>query len=131
MSVKLIECANSPSAQDPECDTRSISPHPGSSTSHRSVRTGIWCLSSVPGFVRPYNRRRDATRTKRKRRSIVRGLIFASSALVSSVTSIRVATHGNQSGIIALSRTDHGKSAASQIVSSTLIVAAPYVHARR
>ena len=54
MSVRFRECANSPSPESPQWATRSISVKPGTVTSHRSVRRGMWCFRSVPGFVRPY-----------------------------------------------------------------------------
>ena len=40
-------------AELPEWATRSISVKPGVATFQRSVLMGMWCLSKVPGLVRP------------------------------------------------------------------------------
>jgi hypothetical protein len=47
------EWVNSSSTELPLWATRSSSVYPGTVTAQRSVLTGIWCLSKVPGLVRP------------------------------------------------------------------------------
>jgi hypothetical protein len=59
-------------------------------------------------LVRPYSRRRPATRTEANRRSIVRALITNNSASTTAGTFIRFLTQGSQYGINAFNRTDHG-----------------------
>jgi hypothetical protein len=78
ISVRLRDWANSPSAESPEWETKSISVKSGVVTFRCSVRTGMWCLSKVPGLVRPYRRRRTWRLRAWRRRSIVRGLIVRS-----------------------------------------------------
>jgi hypothetical protein len=53
MSVRLSEWRDSPSAHSPEWATKSTSVKPGVVVAQRSVRSGMWCFRSVPGFVRP------------------------------------------------------------------------------
>ena len=58
MSVTVKVNAWPPARLPPSCQTKSISTNPGRASSHSAqVRTGIWLLSSDPGFVptRPWS----------------------------------------------------------------------------
>ena len=119
MSVRLREWRNSPSAHSPEWETRSTSVKPGVCTAQCSVRSGMWCLRSVPGLVRPYRRRLSRRLCDASRRSIYRGLIASSACSRGGERRNRCRAQGSQSGRKALRRTDHGQPAASQIAPKT------------
>ena len=76
---------NSPPPYVPQWATRSTSMKPGWASSHwAKVRTGMACLSSVPGLVVDRPCGRLPARTRLSRRSAVAGLSVSSSSRVSA-----------------------------------------------
>src|SRR5919106_5040187 len=108
MSVTLSEWMNSPFSELPEWETRSVSVKPGVLTSQESVLMGMWCLSKVPGLVRPYRRFFSWRFLALRRRSMVAGLVARSCFWTGSEIAKRLMAQGAHNGRRALSRVEHG-----------------------
>jgi len=68
----------------------------------------MWCFNKVPGFVRPYWRRRIVRLCGANTRSIWRALIAATPRSVAAANASRRRAQGSHWGSNALSRRDQG-----------------------
>ena len=116
MSVTFSECRNSPSAQSPECDTRSISVKPGwrdipALGLHRDVM-----LEQRPRLRPPIHPRAELPLVRLQPPiDLARADRAAAPRSVAGVSRNRRRAHGSHAGSSAFSRTDQGYPAAVQI----------------